>query len=162
MIPLLAGWNSAEIPGMAYMQGQPFTKEAFIEKTKQTYPKDYEEVLKLHPHQTPSEVELSATALAADRFISYSTWKWLDLHKTNSNQPTYRYLYSKLRPPLKDKGLVPGLAGGTMRAEGTAPKAVGAPHACEIEYAMGNLDLIGEYEWTADDYKVSETMFHYF
>jgi para-nitrobenzyl esterase len=162
MIPLLAGWNSAEIPGMAYMQGQSYTKEAFIEKTKQTYPNDYEEVLKLHLHQTAAEVELSATALAADRFISYSTWKWLDLHKTNSNQPTYRYLYSKLRPPLKDKDLVPGLAGGTMRAEGTAPKAVGAPHACEIEYALGNLDLIREYEWTADDYKVSETMFNYF
>jgi para-nitrobenzyl esterase len=39
---------------------------------------------------------------------------------------------------------------------------VGAPHACEIEYCMGNLYLIKEYAWTADDYKVSETMQNYF
>lgn len=164
MIPLLAGWNSAEIPGMAYMQGQPYTTEAFIEKTKATYPQHYEEVLALHPHATPAEVELSATDLAADRFISYSTWKWLDLHKNNSEQPVYRYLYSKLRPPLKDQNLLPGLAGGTMRADNAQPatKAVGAPHACEIEYAMGNLDRIKEYAWTTDDYKVSKTMMHMF
>jgi para-nitrobenzyl esterase len=164
MVPLLAGWNSAEIPGMAYMQGQPYTSEAFIAKTKQIYPNDFEEVLKLHPHSTPEEVEYSATMLAADRFISYSTWKWLDLHKNNSNQPVYRYLYSKLRPPLKKAGFVPGLAGGTVRSEEAppAPKAVGAPHACEIEYAMGNLDLVKEYLWGADDYKVSKTMFNFF
>ncbi|WP_304236703.1 carboxylesterase/lipase family protein [Jiulongibacter sediminis] len=164
MVPLLAGWNSAEIPGMAYMQGQPYTTEAFIAKTKQIYPNDFEEVLKLHPHSTPEEVEYSATMLAADRFISYSTWKWLDLHKNNSNQPVYRYLYSKLRPPLKEAGFVPGLAGGTVRAENAppAPKAVGAPHACEIEYAMGNLDLVKEYAWGPDDYKVSKTMFNFF
>ena len=165
MIPLLAGWNSAEIPGMAYMQGQPFTPEAFIKKTKETYPNDFEEVLKLFPHQTPGEVEQSATMLAADRFISYSTWKWLDLHKNNSNQPVYRYLYSKLRPPLKNANLISGLAGGTVRAEGSrppAPKVIGAPHACEIEYAMGNLDLVEEYAWTAEDYLVSKTMMSYF
>lgn len=39
---------------------------------------------------------------------------------------------------------------------------VGAPHACEIEYCMGNLHLVKEYAWTADDYKVSETMNNYF
>ncbi|MGR3811691.1 carboxylesterase/lipase family protein [Jiulongibacter sp. NS-SX5] len=164
MVPLLAGWNSAEIPGMAYMQGQPYTKEAFIAKTKSTYPERFEEVLKLHPHETAEEVEYSATMLAADRFISYSTWKWLDLHKNNSNQPVFRYLYSKLRPPLKDKSLVSGLAGGTLKAENAppAPKAVGAPHACEIEYAMGNLDRIEEYAWTAEDYTVSKSMMTYF
>ena len=25
-VPLLLGWNSAEIPGMAFMQGQPYTE----------------------------------------------------------------------------------------------------------------------------------------
>ncbi|SFO42081.1 para-nitrobenzyl esterase [Algoriphagus ornithinivorans] len=162
-VPLLAGWNSAEIPGMAFMQGKPFTEEAFIEKVKETYPQEWEEVLKLHPHNTPAEVEWAATNLAADRFISYSTWKWLDLHAKNSNQPVYRYLYSKLRPPLKDQNLMPGLAGGTIERNGQeAPKALGAPHACEIEYAMGNLPLVKEYAWTAEDYKVSNQMQSYF
>lgn len=163
-VPLLAGWNSAEIPGMAYMQGQPFTKEAFITKTKETYPQNFEEVLSLHPHSSSAEVERAATNLAADRFIVYSTWKWLDLHKKNSSQPVYRYLYSKLRPSLKDKSLAAGLAGGTVKAESVPvqTKALGAPHACEIEYAMGNLERVKEFDWTADDYKVSETMLNYF
>jgi len=162
-VPLMAGWNSAEIPGMAFMQGKPYTKEAFIEKVKETYPEQWEEVLALHPHQTPEEVEWAATNLAADRFISYSTWKWLDLQAKNSDQPVYRYLYSKLRPELKNQDLIPGLAGGTMERNGQeAPKALGAPHACEIEYAMGNLPLVHEYAWTADDYAVSKQFQNYF
>lgn len=163
-VPLLAGWNSAEIPGMAFMYGKSYTKENFIERVKAEYPNDFEEVLKLYPHANNQEVELSATALASDRFISYSTWKWTDLAVNNSSQPVYRYLYSKLRPELVDKSLASGLAGGTVKADGNTPKpkAVGAPHACEIEYAMGNLNLVKEYAWTADDFKVSETMNEYF
>ena len=164
-VPLLVGWNSAEIPGQAFMQGQPYKEENYVARVKKEYPNDFEEVLKLYPHGSEKEIELSATALAADRFISYSTWKWFDLHRNNSSQPVYRYLYSKLRPDLVDKSLASGLAGGTVRADANTPKppkAVGAPHACEIEYAMGNLHLVKEYAWTADDFKVSDTMLNYF
>ncbi|PRY89767.1 carboxylesterase/lipase family protein [Mongoliibacter ruber] len=163
-VPLLLGWNTAEMNGMAFMQGKPYTKENFIEKVKEAYPEDHEEVLKLYPHATADEVAQSATDLASDRFISYSTWKWFDLHRKNSAQPVYRYLFGKLRPPLVDKSLTSGFAGGTVRAENPepAPKAIGAPHAMEIEYAMGNLHLVKDYEWTAEDYKVSNTMFGYF
>lgn len=162
MVPLLAGWNSAEIPGMAFMQGQPYTPEAFIAKVKETYPNDYEEVLTLHPHADTKEVERSATNLAADRFIAYATWKWLDLHAKNSDQPVYRYLYSKFRPPLKDVSLTTRLAGGTVEGGPKMPEAIGAPHACEIEYALGNLPLVDVFAWTADDYKVSKTFMNYF
>ncbi len=165
MVPLLLGWNSAEIPGMAFMQGQPYTEDAYVKKVKEAYPNDHEEVLKLYPHGSTKEIELSATALAADRFIAYSTWKWADLHVQNSTQPVYRYLYSRIRPPLVDQNLVSGLAGGTMQRDPNAPKApepVGASHACEIEYCMGNLHLVTDYAWTPDDYKVSETMLNYF
>jgi para-nitrobenzyl esterase len=162
MVPLLAGWNSAELPGMIFMQGQPYTSEAFIAKVEQTYPDHSAEVLALHPHSTPKEVERSATDLTADRFIAYSTWKWLDLHAKNSDQPVYRYLYSKLRPPLKDSNLTTGLAGGTVEGGPKMPPPIGAPHACEIEYAMGNLPLVDVFAWTADDYKVSKTMMGFF
>ncbi|WP_394990383.1 carboxylesterase/lipase family protein [Emticicia sp.] len=164
-VPLLLGWNSAEIPGQAFMFGQPYKEENYLARVKKEYPNDFEEVLKLYPHSSEKEIELSATALAADRFISYSTWKWFDLHLKNSSQPVYRYLYSKLRPALIDNSLASGLAGGTVKKEGNTQKAteaVGAPHACEIEYCMGNLHLIKEYAWTADDFRVSETMLSYF
>ncbi|MGO4918565.1 carboxylesterase/lipase family protein [Maribacter spongiicola] len=164
MVPLLLGWNSAEIPGMAFTQG-PYTEENYVNKVKETYPKEYKKVLELYPHGSEKEIELSATALASDRFISYSTWKWFDLHRKNSDQPVYRYLYSKLRPPLVDNTLTSGLAGGTVEKSTDTPpepKAVGAPHACEIEYCMGNLHLVKDYAWTADDFKVSKDMMTYF
>lgn len=164
-VPLLLGWNSAEIPGMAFMQGLPYTDDNYVKKVKEAYPNDYEQVLKLYPHGSLHEIERSATALASDRFIAYSTWKWFDLHRKNSKQPVYRYLYSKLRPPLVDQSKVSGLAGGTVEKEQdtpATPQPIGAPHACEIEYCMGNLPLVKDYAWTKDDYKVSEVMQNYF
>lgn len=163
-VPLLLGWNSAEIPGMAVLQG-PVTEDNYVSKVKEMYPKEYKKALELYPHSSEKDILLSATALASDRFIAYSTWKWFDLHRKNSKQAVYRYLYSKLRPPLANQNLTSGLAGGTIEKSSDAPempKAVGAPHACEIEYCMGNLHLVDDYAWTADDYKTSETMHSYF
>ncbi|MEO9069453.1 MAG: carboxylesterase family protein [Ginsengibacter sp.] len=165
MVPLLAGWNSAEIPGIAFMQGLPNTEDNFIKKVKQIFPKNYEEVLKLWPHSNEKEIERSATDLASDGFIVFSTWKWLDLQANNSSQPVYRYLFSRMRPPLIDKNTTAGLAGGTMKSNPNAPKMpepIGAPHASEIEYALGNLRSNKDYDWTPDDYKVSKTMEDFF
>lgn len=163
-IPLLAGWNSAEIPGMAFMQGKPFTPENYLEMVKSAYPTNWQEVLKYYPGKTNSDVEISATALASDGFISYSTWKWIDLAAKKGSKPVYRYLYSKLRPPLVNANLSSGLAGGTVEGNNAAPqpKLIGAPHACEIEYCMGNLHLVKEYAWDQNDFKTSNTMFNYF
>jgi para-nitrobenzyl esterase len=161
-VPLLAGWNSAEIPGQAMMNGKPLTEENYVAQVKELYPNDWQEVIKLYPSDQAS-LEWSTTDLASDRFISYSTWKWLNLQSNHSTKPVYRYLYSKLRPPMKDASLVPGLAGGVSRSTGPKPPpAIGAPHACEIEYAMGNLHLSDVFAWTEDDYKVSNTMLNYF
>ncbi len=163
-VPLLAGWNSAEIPGMAFTQG-PYSDEAYVKKVKEAYPNDYEEVLKLYPHGDAKEIESSATALASDRFIAYSTWKWLNLQIQYSDQPVYRYMFSRIRPPLADNSLTQGLAGGTVKKDPNAfkmPDPIGAGHASEIEYCMGNLYLVKDYAWTDDDYKVSATMQDYF
>jgi para-nitrobenzyl esterase len=156
-VPLLLGWNSAEIPGMSFMQGQPYNSENYVTKVKQAFPEDWEKALKLYPHGSEKEVELSATALASDRFIAYSTWKWFDLHRKNSDKPVYRYLYSKLRPKEINQNPASGATSGFVM-----PEPIGAPHACEIEYCMGNLHLIKSFAWTEDDYKVSETMLNYF
>ncbi|MDP4854159.1 MAG: carboxylesterase family protein, partial [Saprospiraceae bacterium] len=45
-IPLLLGWNSAEIPGQGVMQGQSMEPSNYMNRIKALYPKDYEEVLK--------------------------------------------------------------------------------------------------------------------
>jgi para-nitrobenzyl esterase len=58
----------------------------------------------------------------------------------------------------------PGLAGGVVRnsTEPPPPAARGAVHSAEIEYALGNLSTNNVYEWTPDDYKVSQVMQNYF
>lgn len=165
MVPLLLGWNSAEVPAGAFMYGQPNTRDNYLKRLKQEYPNNWEEVLKLYPAESDKEVEWAATNLASDRFISYSTWKWYDLHLNNSSQPVYRYLFSRVRPPLVNQDMVPGLAGGTVKKNGEGiklPPPLGAPHASEIEYCMGNLSLVTDYAWTEDDFKTSQLMQGYF
>lgn len=156
-VPLLLGWTSAEIPGGAFMQGLEYTEANYLQKMKERFPEDYQEAIQLYPYDSPEVIERSATALASDGFIAYSTWKWFDLHRKNSTQPVYRYLYSKLRPYLRSE--VDSLPADAPKT----PPALGAPHACEIEYCMGNLSLLEHYwAWTDEDYQVSKTMQEYF
>lgn len=170
-VPLLAGWNSAEIPYQALMGGDAPTPENYAKKVKALYNDKANEVLKLYPGGTQQEVVKSATELASDRFIVYSTWKWTNAHTSTSGKPVYRYLFSKPRPPMTAKmvNAKAGLAGGIIKGGAEMPDAnkapepyVGAAHASEIEYAMGNLATNTTYAWTPEDYKVSATMESYF
>jgi para-nitrobenzyl esterase len=170
-VPLLAGWNSAEVPYQALLGGDAPTPENYVKKVKALYNDKADDVLKLYPGGTQQEVIKSATELASDRFISYSTWKWADAHAATSGKPVYRYLFSKPRPAMTAKmgNAKAGLAGGIIKGDVTkpavkkAPEAyVGAAHASEIEYAMGNLATNTTYAWTPADYKVSATMESYF
>lgn len=165
MIPLLVGWNSEEMNYRALGIGKELSTESYTARIKELYGNKAAEVLQLYPADTPEITEQSATDLAGDRFIAYSTWKWFDLHRKNSNQPIYRYFYSHPRPEMRDKNLEAGLAGGVIKKDKNAlkaPKPKGAVHSAEIEYAMGNLATNQEYAWTEDDFAVSETMMNYF
>src|SRR6266508_281282 len=127
-----------------------------------------EEVFKLYPASNDTEVMDLAQELASDRFISYSTWKWVDVATKTGGKPTYYYLYARPRPAMRPEmgDAQPGLAGGVVRGQQAAanprPQPRGAVHSAEIEYAMGNLDLNKVYAWTPDDYKVSQVMQDYF
>jgi para-nitrobenzyl esterase len=166
-VPLLVGWNSAEVPYQSLLKAAAPTAENYAKAIKELYGDKAAEVMELYPGSNEEEVMQSATELASDRFIVYSTWKWADLHQGTSGKPVYRYIFSKSKPPMSAsmKNATPGLAGGftTGKTAVAVPKTMaGAPHAFEIEYAMGNLSINKAYAWTADDYKVSETMLNYF
>jgi para-nitrobenzyl esterase len=122
-VPLLAGWNSEE-SGYKSIMGN-------AKPTLENYRKAYAPA-------TDAEVEEVSRDLAGDRFISYSTWKWIDMQR-KTGKPVYRYLYEKPRPGNK-----------------------GAVHSAEIEYAMGNLSTNKVFKWTDDDFTVSKTMQAYF
>jgi para-nitrobenzyl esterase len=167
-VPLLAGWNSEEMTYLFLMGRTPLTPETFAAKVKELYPGHGDEVLRAYASSTPDELIQAATDLAGDRFIAFSTWKWLELDGATSGKPTYRYYFERARPPMvpEMKGAVAGLAGGVIKKpDANVPKmppARGAVHSAEIEYALGNLDSNKVYAWTPDDHKISATMEAYF
>ncbi|WP_449301450.1 carboxylesterase/lipase family protein [Pontibacter toksunensis] len=167
-VPLLAGWNSEEMTYMFLMGQEKPTVENYKKTVQKLYGEKADDVLKVYPASTDEEALQAATDLAGDRFIAYSTWKWMDLHSQTSGEPVYRYLFSRPRPPMIAKmgNASAGLAGGVVKEEDPnavkRPPARGAVHSAEIEYAMGNLAHNKVYAWTPEDYKVSEVMQNYF
>ena len=167
-VPLLVGWNSQEMGYQALIGQSPPTAENVRYAVQKLYGKRAAEALRLYPATTDAEAEQSATDLAGDRFIGYSTWKWADLQSQASGQPVFRYLYARPRPAMTPEmgNATAGLAGGVIKGTSTtapaAPPARGAVHSAEIEYALGNLATNKVYAWTQDDYQVSKTMQRYF
>ncbi|PYS77106.1 MAG: carboxylesterase [Acidobacteria bacterium] len=167
-VPLLVGWNSEEMTWLALLRGKEPTPENYEKAVREQLGARADEALKLYPASTREEVIASATDLAGDRFIGYSTWKWFDLHAKTGGSPVFRYFYAHPRPPMRPElgNAAPGLAGGVVRGPGAGavamPPARGAVHSAEIEYALGNLATNNVYAWTPDDYKVSEVMQGYF
>ena len=151
MVPLLLGWNSEEGSYRWLLGEKEPTPKNYAAEVKELYGDQTQEVLNLYPGSTQDEAMQSATALASDRFIAYSTWKWGELQAQTSDQPVYRYYYERARPPVR-----------SQEANAEATPAQGAVHSAEIEYAMGNLPTNRVYDWQAEDYQVSAIMQGYF
>ena len=162
-VPLLAGLNSEEMNARGVIQETP-NAENMKALYARLFPNKADEAAKVFPAATPEEAQQSATDLASDRFIGFSTWKWLDVHAKTSGKPVYRYLYARPRPPTVEANVTPNLAGGVTRGGNTPPPppARGAVHSAEIEYAMGNLETNHVFKWSDEDRKVSQTMQGYF
>jgi para-nitrobenzyl esterase len=166
-VPLLVGWNSAEVSYQSLLGAAAPTQENYQKAVHQLYGARADEILSQYPATQDAEVPGVATALASDRFTAYATWKWVELHARTSRQPVYRYLYAHPRPPMAPEmgNAAAGLAGGIIRQDPAAPKAppaTGAVHSAEIEYALGNLVTNKVYAWTPADYQLSQTMQRYF
>ncbi|MDQ3395033.1 MAG: carboxylesterase family protein [Bacteroidota bacterium] len=168
MVPLLGGWNSEEMNYKSIFGTQHPTPENYKKIVKDLYGDQADAIFKLYPGKTEAEVIQSATDLAGDRFIGYSTWKWLDVHAKTSKKPVFQYYYTRPRPEMTPEmgDASPGLAGGVVNSsDATAmkvPPALGAVHSAEIEYALGNLSTNKVFNWKKEDYKVSEIMQGYF
>lgn len=168
-VPLMVGWNSEEMNYRALLGEQAPTPANYAAVVQALYGEQAAEVLRLYPGETLEQVEESATDLAGDRFLVYSTWKWAD-EQRKAGCPVYRYYYAHPRPPMIPEmgDAVAGLAGGVIRdpeaaAEAIAmPPAKGAVHSADIEYALGNLATNRVYAWTAEDEQVSALMQGYY
>jgi para-nitrobenzyl esterase len=166
-VPLLAGWNSEEQNGRSVLARDEPTRENFEKAVTRLYGAKAKEVLDAYAASKDEDIVQVATDLASDRFIAYSTWKWIEECARTGGKPVYRYFYSRPRPKMTPEmgNATAGLAGGVTRGTGTGappPPPKGAVHSAEIEYAMGNLATNKVYAWTPEDYQVSRTMQSYF
>jgi para-nitrobenzyl esterase len=166
-VPLLAGWNSEESNARGVLGREAPTVENFEKAVARLYPSDAKAVAAEYAPAKDADVLQAATDLASDRFIAFSTWKWIDLAAKTGGKPVYRYYYARPRPAMTPEmgNATAGLAGGVIRGSGPGtppPPARGAVHSAEIEYAMGNLATNKVYAWTPEDYQVSKIMQEYF
>lgn len=166
-VPLLVGWNSQESGYQGILGKEAPTRANYEAAVRKLYGNDAENILKVYHASTDAEVEQVATALAGDRFIGFSTWKWSDLHSQTGGKPVYRYMYERPRPQMRAEmgNVEAGLAGGVVKKDASTPRPPapkGAVHSAEIEYALGNLPTNRVYDWQPEDYKVSEIMQLYF
>jgi para-nitrobenzyl esterase len=160
-VPLLGGANSEEMSARALLKQEEPTPENYAKAVGGLYGDQADAVLKLYPAATPEEVLDSATALAGDRFIGFSTWRFMEGHRKTSGQPVYRYYYAHPRPKFLG-GHPESPAPGGPGAAAPPPAPRGAVHSAEIEYAMGNLATNPHFEWGPADHKVSELVQGYF
>ncbi|RYE27086.1 MAG: carboxylesterase family protein [Sphingobacteriaceae bacterium] len=149
-VPLLAGWTTAESGAGGVLGREEPTLVNYKAAVERLYGERAGEILNAYKPANDAEVLQVATDLASDRFIAYASWKFIDLHSKTNGHPVYRYLFAKKRP------IMVGAPAGTV------DKAVGASHASDIEYSLGNLSSNKVYAWTPEDFKASETMQDYF
>jgi para-nitrobenzyl esterase len=165
-VPLLAGSNSQESGYTGVLGREKPTVENYRKALERLYPGKADQVFNFYSASNETEVMNASQDLASDRFIGYSTWKWVEMATKTGGKPTYYYRYDRPRPAMRPEmgDAQPGLAGGVVRGPqaNPPPPARGAVHSAEIEYAMGNLDSNKVYAWTEDDFKVSKVMQEYF
>lgn len=168
-VPLLAGWNSEEGGYRSVLGEDGPTVSNFNKAVEKIYGNNAAQVLKVYKPSSDADVEQTATDLASDRFIGFSTWRLTDVQSANGTKPVYRYFYSRGRPLTKlqsAKLLVGQTDGGlpkdTLLKARQQQASRGAVHSAEIEYALGNLPTNRVYDWQPEDFKVSQVMQAYF
>lgn len=141
-VPLLAGWNADEQGYQGFLGKEPPTPAAYTAKVRAEYKQDAAKILKLYPGKTEAEVKESARDLASDRFIAYSTWKWLDWQVDTGSAPVYRYHFMQAPPQP------PG------------EPSHGAYHSADIEFVFEAL-ASKPLPWTDADRKLSDLISSY-
>jgi para-nitrobenzyl esterase len=143
-IPLLAGWNADEMRSAIIFANPQPTAESFKLKAEADFGPDAAEFLTLYPANSDAEAVRSAGDLASDRFIVYSTWRWLEAQVNTGNAPVYRYRFDLGGPGDKYH-----------------PAEIGTFHSDDIEYVFGTLDSRPGAQWRPEDRKMSNEIQQY-
>jgi para-nitrobenzyl esterase len=144
-VSLLAGWNLDEGDYESILGKGPATPENFAAKVRELYGAKADDILKLYPAKTETEVKRAAQDLAGDRFTAFTTWKWLEMQLKTGESPVYRFRFEETLP---------------MPANATADSEPTAPHASEIEFVFHMLPS-KDLPWRPQDDKLSDQIGSY-
>ena len=137
-VPLLAGWNADEGGFQSVFQKQAPTAANYAEFAQKTFGDRSAAFLKAYPGATDAQAQRAAADYSGDKFIAYSTWKWMEMHRATGASTLYRYEFDQA-PPGQPRG---------------------AYHSSEIEFVFGVL-ASKNYPWRPEDHKVSTLMSTY-
>jgi para-nitrobenzyl esterase len=151
-VPLLAGWNEDEIRAAVTLAPVKPTPQAFAEAARKRFGAHADAILAAYPTRSDAETLESAAALTNDLFISYSTWKWLELQAQHGKAPIYGYSFDRDIP-------VP--EGHKVNGVPATSRDIGARHAGDIEYVFGTLDALKAVPWEESDRRLSDLMMTY-
>jgi para-nitrobenzyl esterase len=143
-IPLLAGWNADEARGAVILAPVKPTAASFTAQAEKEFGPDAPKFLAVYPATTDAEAFRSAGDFVSDRFIAFSTWRWLEAHVATGHAPTYRYLFALGSPGDKFH-----------------PASIGAFHSDDIEYVFGTLDSRVNVHVRPEDYALSNQVQQY-
>jgi para-nitrobenzyl esterase len=141
-VALLAGWNRDE--GSFHAESGKNPRESLVALAKKEFPDTSDEFLGLYAGDGGDEtVARSIADFVGDRFIAWSTWRWLEAQAATGKKPVYRYRFDLSLP------------------SSTKKEGLGAYHSAEIEYVFGTLDSKTEIPWRAKDRELSELIEKY-
>jgi para-nitrobenzyl esterase len=144
-IPLLAGWNADEARAQAVNADPKITVAVLQQEAQKDFGAATAEFLKYYPASNDTEALQSASDYYSDRFISYTTWRWLEAHvQTGGGIPVYRYRFDLGSPGDKNHSA-----------------DIKAFHSDDIEYVFGTLDSRPEAKWRPEDRKLSDQIGSY-
>ncbi|HZD50346.1 MAG TPA: carboxylesterase/lipase family protein [Silvibacterium sp.] len=138
-IPVIGGWNKDEVRAEVLFANPKVTAESFKAQAQKDFGENADKFLAVYPATNDEEALASAGDFASDRFIAFSTWRWLEAQVQTGQAPVYRYLLDLGSPGDKFH-----------------PAAIGAFHSDDIEYVFGTLDSRQQITVRPEDRKLSD------
>jgi para-nitrobenzyl esterase len=138
-VPLLAGWNADEVRGQVLLAKTKPTAASFAATAQTDFGDSAQKFLALYPAGGDDEALVAAGDYASDRFIAYSTWRWLEAQATTGSAPVYRYRFDLGSPGDKNHKAI-----------------LGAFHSDDIGYVFNTLDSRPEAVWRPEDRKLAD------
>jgi len=143
-IPLLAGWNADESRYSSMHAHPPMTAKNWNKTAHLAFKDKADAFLQQYPASTDAEAVRSAGDYASDKFIVYTTWRWLESDVATNHALAYRYRLDLVPPGDKFH-----------------PAGSGAFHSDDIEYVFGTLDSRQQATWRPEDRALSSQIQQY-